>query len=139
MKRVAAPRKLPDLAKLELRRRSLGIAKSVLAKNTGASLKTLDRLLLGRDRNPRLATLHAIASALGVTVSVGAESQINEAVTADEMRRRRAFEKAQRLTAGVQASMGLEAQAINAAERASLVERTMHKLLAGSGRRLWED
>ena len=102
-------------------------------------MRAVDGILTGTDRNPRLATIHAIAKALGVSVRVGAEVGIEEAVSADEMRRQRACEKAERLAAGVQASMGLEAQAIDAAERASLVEATMHKLLAGSGRRLWED
>ena len=60
-------------------------------------------------------------------------------ISADEMRKQRAIEKANRIAAGVQATMGLEAQSIDAAERASLVERTMHKLLAGPNRRLWED
>lgn len=74
-----------------------------------------------------------------MTVSVGSEGGIREFVTADEMRRQHAFEKASRLASAVQATMGLEAQAVDAAERASLVERTMYKLLAGPNRRLWED
>jgi hypothetical protein len=55
------------------------------------------------------------------------------------MRKQRAFEKAQHLAAGVQASMALEAQAVDASQRASLVERAVHSLLAGPNRRLWED
>ena len=127
------------MKKLELRRRQLAMGRAIVARRAGVSLRAVDGILTGTDRNPRLATIHAIAKALGVSVRVGAETGIEAALGADEMRRQRACEKAERLTAGVQASMGLEAQAIDAAERASLVERTMHKLLAGSGRRLWED
>jgi transcriptional regulator with XRE-family HTH domain len=115
------------------------MGRATLAKRAGVSLRAVDGILTGTERNPRLATIHAIARALGVSISVGAEFGMTEALSADEMRKERALEKAQRLATGVQASMGLEAQAIDAAQRASLVERTMHKLLAGSGRRLWED
>src|SRR5687768_3770438 len=104
------------------------MGRAILAQKAGVSLRAVDGILTGTERNPRLATLHAIARALGVSVRVGAEVGMTEAISADEMRQQRATEKANRLAGGVQASMGLEAQAVDAAERASLVERTMHKL-----------
>ena len=130
---------VPALEKLELRRRQLAMGRAIVAKRAGVSLRAVDGILTGTDRNPRLATIHAIARALGVSLSIGTEVGVTEAISADEMRKQRAVEKAQRLTAGVQASMGLEAQAVDSAQRASLVERTLHKLLAGPNRRLWED
>jgi transcriptional regulator with XRE-family HTH domain len=130
---------IPRLAQLDLRRRRLGMSRPVLARRSGVSIARVHEILGGHVRNPRLATIHALARALGVCVSVGSEAGIREAVTADEMRRQRAFDKSERLAGGVQASMGLEAQAVAAAERASLVERLAYKLLAGPNRRLWED
>ncbi|MCI0357173.1 MAG: helix-turn-helix transcriptional regulator [Planctomycetaceae bacterium] len=130
---------LPTLAKLELRRRELAVGRSILAKKSGLSLKTVDGILTGKETNPRLATIHAIAKTLGVSVCVGAASSVSEVISADDMRRQRAIEKANRLAGGVQASMGLEAQGIDPQARASLVERTVHKLLAGPSRRLWDD
>ena len=64
---------LPALAKLELRRRELAMGRKILARKAGVSLRAIDGILTGTERNPRLSTLHAIAKALGVCVNVGAE------------------------------------------------------------------
>ncbi|MDX1944317.1 MAG: helix-turn-helix domain-containing protein [Pirellulaceae bacterium] len=129
----------PALTKLELRRRKLGVSRPVLAKLAGVSLRNLNRILRGEELNPRLATVHAIAQALGVCVGVGEGAGITETRTADAMRRDRATAKARRLAGMVQGTMGLEAQAVDQAAFDSLVERNIHQLLAGPNRRLWED
>ena len=129
----------PALTKLELRRRKLGVSRPVLARMASVSLRNLNRILRGEELNPRLATVHAIAKVLGVCVGVGAGAGITETISADEMRRDRAQDKARRLAGMVQATMGLEAQGVDQAAFDSLVERNVHKLLAGPNRRLWED
>lgn len=105
----------------------------------GVSLRNLNGILRGEELNPRLATVHAIAKVLGVCVGVGAGAGITETISADDMRKDRATAKARRLAGMVQATMGLEAQAVDQAAFDSLVERNVHKLLAGPNRRLWED
>ena len=52
------------LAALDDRRRELGMSMSVLARRSGVSLPTLQRVLRGRNGG-MLATLEAIARALG--------------------------------------------------------------------------
>ena len=83
--------------------------------------------------------MHAVASALGVCVGIGEGAGITETIRADDFRRQRAEEKAKQLAGMVQATMGLEAQAVDRKTLDSLIEENVHKLLAGSGRRLWED
>jgi transcriptional regulator with XRE-family HTH domain len=129
----------PSLAKLDLRRRKLGMSRPVLARRSGVSIARVHAILRGTERNPRLSTIHALARALGVAVSVGAEGGIREVASAEEVRRERALEKAKHITAGVQGTMGLESQAVGQQTLDSLTEQIVHKLLAGSNRRLWAD
>lgn len=124
---------------LERRRRRLGISRAALARRAGVGLTTLSDILSGRETNPRLSSMHAVASALGVCVGIGEGAGITETIRADDFRRQRAEEKAKQLAGMVQATMGLEAQAVDRKTLDSLIEENVHKLLAGSGRRLWED
>ena len=122
-----------DLRKLDLRRRRLGMSRPVLARRAGVSLPTVHRILSGRETSPSVSTVQAIASALGMTV------QIVETIDADELREEQAQRKAAKLSAMVQGTMGLEGQAVDAATLERLTNRNVHRLLAGSGRKLWEE
>ena len=139
MKVIEYSATFPRLVKLDLRRRKLGMSRPILARRSGVSIARVHAILRGTETNPRLSTIHALARALGVAVSVGSEGGIREVISADEMRRQRALEKAKRITAGVQGTMGLESQAVGQQTLDSLTEQMIHKLLAGSNRRLWAD
>jgi transcriptional regulator with XRE-family HTH domain len=139
MKVIVSKSNLPNLAKLDLRRRKLGMSRPVLARRSGVSIARVHAILRGAEQNPRLSTLHALAQALGVAVSVGSEGGIREVKSVGEMRRERAIEKAKRIAGSVQATMGLEAQAVDQPTLDSLTEQMLHKLLAGPNRRLWAD
>jgi transcriptional regulator with XRE-family HTH domain len=122
-----------DLVKLDLRRRELGMSRATLARRAGISLPTVHRILSGKETSPTVATVEALATALGMAV------RIVETVDADEFRERQARHRATQLTGMVQGTMGLESQSLDQKSVDRLVQRNVHRLLAGSGRRLWDE
>ena len=122
-------------SELEKRRRQLGMSRQALAKRAGLSLPTVTRLLTGKDCNPRVQTVDAVAVALGVPIAFGAGAYID----AETLREQRAEQKARRLVGLVQGTMALESQAVGPEPFARMVRRTTHGLLAGSNRALWDD
>jgi transcriptional regulator with XRE-family HTH domain len=124
---------------LEFRRVQLGMSKTAVAKRSGVSLPTVDRILAGRDQNPRLANVQAIAAALGVELRIGESMTVFEPLSAQEFRKLQAAAKAKRLVRMVQGNMGLEAQAVDAKTLEGMIDQTTCELLAGSPRKLWDD
>jgi transcriptional regulator with XRE-family HTH domain len=122
-----------DLRKLDLRRRQLGMSRATLARRAKVSIPTIHRILTGKETAPSVPTVEAIAIALGMAV------QIVETVDADELRERQANLRAARLVGMVQGTMGLEAQGVDQKTIESLTKRNANRLLAGSGRRLWDE
>lgn len=122
-----------DLRKLDLRRRQLGMSRATLARRAKVSLPTVHRVLTGKEQAPSLATVEAIAIALGMAV------QLVETIDADDLRQRQADLRAARLVGMVQGTMGLEAQGVDQKTLDSLKKRNAIRLLAGSGRRLWDE
>jgi transcriptional regulator with XRE-family HTH domain len=116
---------------LDRRRRQLGMSRSVLAERSGISLPTVHRILAGDRHSPRLSSVLALASALGVRLGCDEES------TADELRQKQAWLKAKRLVGMVQGSAALEGQGLDEETRERMVQQTVHELLAGSRRRIW--
>ena len=115
------------------RRERLGISCSVLAKRTGMSLRSIQRILSGEETNPGFSTVASLARELGVGV------RFDEEVDVRTIRRRQAERKAERILAIVQGSSALEAQAMARETIRDLREKTINELLAGSDRRLWAD
>lgn len=128
-----------QFAPLEARRRALGITKILVAKHTGVSLPTVNRILTGREANPTVESIGAIAKLLGVTVQLGAQEGLNEAQNAHEFRKARALVKAKRLVRQVQGNMALEGQGLDAKTLEQMIERTSYELLTGPAKQLWED
>lgn len=124
---------MTDLRKLDLRRRQLGMSRATLARRAKVSIPTIHRILTGKETAPSVPTVEAIAVALGMAV------QIVETVDADELRERQANLRAARLVGMVQGTMGLEAQGVDQKTIESLTKRNANRLLAGSGRRLWDE
>jgi transcriptional regulator with XRE-family HTH domain len=121
------------LQKLDARRRRLGMSRAALARRAGVSLPTVHRVLTGKEDAPSVTTLNAIAAALGMEV------QIVEVADVDELREEQAKRKARRLTEQIQGTMGLESQGVGSKQLDRMTKQTVHELLAGSGRRLWDD
>ena len=50
------------------RKKELGLTNAQLAESTGITLSTLDKITSGANKNPKLDTLQAIASAIGCSL-----------------------------------------------------------------------
>jgi transcriptional regulator with XRE-family HTH domain len=119
--------------RLNRRREKLGVSCSVLAKRTGISLRTVQRILSGEEMNPGFSTVASLARELGVGV------HFEDDVDIRTIRRRQAEKKAERILAIVQGNSALEAQSMSRETMRDLREQTIHELLAGSDRKLWAD
>ena len=113
------------------------MSKKMVAERAGMSLPTVNRVLSGNEKRLSITSVDAIAKALGVVVRFGAEVGIDEVGSAFEFRKKQATEKAQRLMGMLQATMGLEAQAISGSKLDQMVQETACELLAGPPSRLW--
>jgi transcriptional regulator with XRE-family HTH domain len=124
--------------KLDQRRARLGMTKTAVARRAGVSLPTVNRILAGKELNPSLSNLHAMARALGVVIRLGGTTDIEfeELQSPQEYRIRHARDKAKKLIRMVQGTMALEAQAVDDGTVDDLVEDATHQLLS-SMRRLW--
>jgi transcriptional regulator with XRE-family HTH domain len=118
------------LTKLSRRRRALQMPYPELGLRSGVPVSTLKRVLSGQT-TAGFATVAAIADALGVCLAEAPATDIAL------MRQRQARAKARSLTAMVQGTSALEAQAVDPGEVELMEQRTVAELLSGSGRRLW--
>jgi len=117
---------------LEHLRKQLGMSCAVVAERAQLGLRTVQRVLSGSERSPELATVSAIASALGASLKL-------DRPNVARMKQQRARQKADRLLALTQGTSALEAQAIPQSALSTLRQETIATLLAGSPRRLWSD
>jgi transcriptional regulator with XRE-family HTH domain len=116
----------------EVRRQQLGMSYSALARRGGVSEATVRRVLSGH-HEASFANVKAIAEALGMGVKIDA------AIDIEDLRTQQALLKARRLARMVQATSGLEGQAVNEETVRQMETRTLHELLAGPPRRLWSE
>ncbi|HTV47657.1 MAG TPA: hypothetical protein VMG59_04365 [Phycisphaerae bacterium] len=116
---------------LETRRRILGMSCSAVAKRTALSLRTVQRVLSGREKDPGFQTIATITNCLGMSIDF-------KATDSNDLRRRQAEHKANQLVSIVQGSSALEAQGVSDDTIRRLKEKTVHELLAGSSRKLWK-
>ena len=105
------------LRRLEQRRRQLGMSMSALAKRSGVSLPTVQRILSGGHAGASFESIVAISNALGMDTS------FQERTTAHEFVRQEAMDKARRLVAVVQGTSGLEGQAVDAEQISTLTDQ----------------
>lgn len=103
-----------------------------IAQRSGVSLPTVRRILRGRLAEASFVNVAKVAEVLGAPVGL-AETDT------DELRRRQARSKAERIARLVQGTSALESQAVDTATYNTIVERSFHELLAGPKRRLWSD
>jgi len=131
---------------LEARRRELKMSRAALARISGVSMPTVFRLLSAPAalENASLRSILAIAKALGMAIRFDPEDsvdplRIRPKEPADVVMEREAKKKAERLVAMVQATSGLEGQAVSPATVRGMVRKTTCELIAGSPRRIWSD
>jgi hypothetical protein len=93
----------------------------------------VQRVLSGGEKDPGFATVMAIADALGVSLRLDEDQDINA------VRLRQAERKAERLLSLVRGTSALEAQPVDPQTAKTLRERTVKELLSGSSRKLWAE
>jgi transcriptional regulator with XRE-family HTH domain len=118
------------LQKMEKRRRELGMSRSALAKRSHVSLPTINRIMSKKRDRASLASVLAIAGALGMELTADAR------VESSEFCRQLAQNLAKRLVTSVQGTCGLEGQGLDQRDLERLVSETTERLLR-SKRRLW--
>lgn len=106
------------------------MSQAALAKRSGVSLPTVQRVLSGNHSTASFASVMAISDALGIEIEMKSDREYTKEV---------ATEKARRLVGAVQATSGLEGQAIGPDQLKELIDSAVHTLMAGSRRKLWAE
>lgn len=121
------------ITQFNLQRKKLGMSCATLARRSGVSVPTVNRILSGEQSSAHFDHVLAIADALGLNL------QTHVAITPQDMKKIRAAEKAEQLVRLVQGTSAMEAQAVDNETLRSMIEQTTYELLAGSPRNLWAD
>ncbi len=129
---------------LEARRRDLKMSRAALAQRSGVSAPTVYRILSGGLENAHFRYVLAIARALGMAMHFDPTDeseplQFQPKPDAYTLIEKAATQKAERLVGMVQATSGLEGQALAPAIARGMIRQTAAELMAGSRRRLWSD
>ena len=117
---------------LNQRRRDLGLSCAIVATRAGLGLRTVQRVLSGKEADAGLRTLCLIADVLGASVTLAMEDL-------NDVRRRQAERKSEKLISIVQGTSALETQTLDHENAVALKERLVRDLLAGSARKLWAE
>ena len=116
---------------LEKRRRELRMSRPTLARRSGVSVATVNRVLSGQIERATMGNVRCVADALEVDLAAVANC------SSLEFQQREARAKAEKIVQLVQGTSALEGQAVDAETLAQMVQRTVHELIAGPKRRLW--
>jgi len=123
------------------RRKKLGMPLDVLAARSRLSRATVVRIVSGKHTSVSFLNVAALAEALGVAVTLRSTDQgvamefIPKEV--ENIIDKQALYQAKRLVGMVQGTMGLEAQALDAAAASELVDKTRRELANSSWKNLW--
>jgi len=120
------------LCEFERRRRELGLSRSALARRSGVSLPTVNRILTGQYGKASFESVAAVAQALELELTA-VESNDSDAVRNSQARKH-----ARRLLMLLQGTSALEGQAVEPQTLDTMLDRTAAQLLE-SNRRLWGD
>ena len=116
---------------LDGRRKELGMSMRVVAERSGLGMRTVQRVLAGKEPTAKLTTVLLIADALKIAL------RPKDTVSAHVFRRNQALAKAAKISAMVQANSALEAQAVPKNALRELRDEMAGRLIAGSRRQLW--
>jgi transcriptional regulator with XRE-family HTH domain len=118
---------------LNQRRQELGLSVGSLAKRSGVSRPTVQRILSGTNPTASFSNVMAIAHALGLSLRLNARTDVGR------MKQDQAARKARKLVSLVQGTLGLEGQAVDQKTLDAMIEKTTHEMLNGPKRRLWSN
>ena len=116
---------------LDNRRQELGMTFEALSKRSGVPVSTLKAIFKKGVEHATFANVAAIADALGVEIEFADE------VGSYDLRLQQASKKARVLVGMVQATSGLESQAVAQNQIDIMIQQLIHQLMAGSRRKLW--
>jgi transcriptional regulator with XRE-family HTH domain len=117
---------------LKARRKKLGIPIAALARLSGVSVPTVNRIL----RNPGTAQFGNVAA---VGKVLGIDFRTARKVRVETLLQARALQKARYVARVVQGTQGLEAAGVDADGYERLVNLAAETLLAGKKRKLWDE
>ena len=117
--------------KLDKRRQELGMTFEALSKRSDVPVSTLKAIFKKGVEHATFANVAAIADALGVDI------EFTDEVDSYELLHQQAVKKARELVGMVQATSGLESQAVEQNQIETMIQQLVHKLMAGSRRKLW--
>ena len=118
-------------AKLDKRRKELGMTFEALSKRSDVPVSTLKAIFKKGVEHATFSNVAAIADALGVDIEFANE------VDSYELLHQQAIKKARELVGMVQGTSGLESQAVGQNQIDMMIQQLVHKLMAGSPRKLW--
>jgi transcriptional regulator with XRE-family HTH domain len=119
--------------RLNQRRQELGMSYAALARLAGLSMTSVVRMLSGGQPHASVSNVLAVANILGMNLDA------TPCAHANQVREKRAREKAERLVRLVQGTSGLEGQAVDAQTLEAMTRQTVHELMTGSSRQLWAE
>ena len=117
--------------KLDQRRQELGMTFEALSKRSGVPVSTLKAIFKKGVEHATFANVAAIADALGVDIEFANEVDSYQLLHQQEVK------KARELVGMVQGTSGLESQAVAQNQIDIMIQQLVHKLMAGSRRKLW--
>ena len=123
----------PFASQFNERLRETGFSHETLARATGLSVPAIQRILSGKHTHASFANIQKIAAALGF------EIELKSTLSGQDVRERRARQKAEQLVRQVQATSALEGQAVDRIHLEDMIRQTTHELLAGPSRHLWSE
>lgn len=116
---------------LQKRRQELGIPYLDLAARSGISIATAKRIVCGELENASLKHISAVAEVMGLSI------EMREERSAFQTKEIAAAGQAERLVRMVQGTSTLEAQAVSEDQLDKMRRESVHRLMAGSPRRIW--
>ena len=118
-------------AKFDKRRQELGMTFEALSKRSEVPVSTLKAIFKKGVEHATFANVVAIAEALGVDIEFANE------MDSYQLLHQQAVKKARELVGMVQGTSGLESQAVGQNQIDMMIQQLVHKLMAGSPRKLW--
>jgi len=118
-------------AQMQRKRKALRMSYQSLAARSGVSQPTVQRILCNGRGHTSYANIQAVATALGMRFEL--KSICDEHDFAEQQ----ALDKAKAIVGMVQGTSALESQAMDDDTYQQMIKETVHELMAGPRRRLW--
>ena len=113
------------------RRNDLGMTFEALSQRSEVPVSTLKAIFKKGSQHATFSNVASIALALGM------EIKLENEVDSYELLHQQAVKKARELVGMVQGTSGLESQAVGQNQIDMMIQQLVHKLMAGSPRKLW--